>query len=371
MLEEVGEWWSTVQHYDEPTVVVLVTPTFASWLSDDAFVGKLLAALFRRPDTTPTWQHSPPVLEASSLLAVVDGLPTFTPRESSVASGEESPSEASTEGFSFLLGNRSEVAPGLGRTTAVKNEDMQVDHPAILNIVAWTRVRDEPWPLQQTISVLLANTMFKNGRASTMVLKKWTRKLETAEFWLTGEPRYLARQRVMPRPSSTTLRPEFHGTGSEPSTSVRVRLRPNTEPCTRMSLPLIRLTPGRYIVNSLGNIIRTIAAGDGEEVPASRELERSLDAYLEAQDVPKQSVTVWALVSKATNRHARKLASQNAFGGIAENWKPSSSHRPRDRFTLGAAFAGGSRLHRVCRLRTLSHFPSLPSSSERWWRLGT
>lgn len=198
-----------------------------------------------------------PNSDVTALVAVVDGLPP----------GKHEEMEKTTEGFAFMSCDHRVVLPELWRNDNIA-AGYQSDHPRPSIIF---RVRpNSSIEGGLDIGVPLANTMFRNGRTSTLFASKWNRNGATDMFERI--------QQVEKR--SATICPA--------SSSSIVPLH--------LEIPLVPLTPPRRVVSGLGNIVRQVANAEGNVVSASQELEASVDSYLEKRSLNKQTVTVWALI---------------------------------------------------------------------------
>lgn len=226
-------------------VVVLVSKGLAGWLQDDAFLGGLVAPLVGREQA-----------QGHLLLtaAVVDKVPG--------AHG------AATEGISLLFGRHFDQDCGLDDEACSPRERQDASiafcYPGGLDRLGEVHV-----------TLPLANTLFENGRASTMFASKWS--------WDGVALVQTERRRV-------------------------VRTTVDYTPCnhhsfaSRLDVPLLPITQPRRILAGLGNILRQIDM-NGVPTPASQELETLMPKLLEARSKlgGKASsapgpMAVWALV---------------------------------------------------------------------------
>ena len=126
-----------------------------------------------------------------------------------------------------------------------------------------------------TLTLPLANTLFNNGRLSTLLLSRWRSSGDS--FEVTQE---------QTEKKNVTL-------------NVFRKLR---IPRPSIQIPSVPLTPMRRIQSGLGNIVRTIDFGEGglpDVGPASRELEMRVTGYLSKQGLDHSVIDVWALVIPA------------------------------------------------------------------------
>jgi hypothetical protein len=224
------------------TLFILATPTFTSWLEESSeFIAKVLQ---RVVGITP----SP--TEINVICAAVDGLPP-RPQLMQYQSGE---------GFSILLMSSTEKMRRIW-------EDTQADTTLTNMQSTLTFVSD--LPTTTVVRIPLANTLFRNGRYSTLLLSRWRS---------SGDSFVISRQQVEK---------------NNVNISVFGRL-PKGTPRTYIST--VPLTPVRQIKSGLGNIVRRIDFGDGDVGPASRELETSVTEYLAQQGHDYSTIDVWALI---------------------------------------------------------------------------
>lgn len=123
-----------------------------------------------------------------------------------------------------------------------------------------------------TLTLPLANTLFRNGRLSTLLLSRWRSSDGSFE---------VVREQIEKK-------------------NINVPVFDNLpHPHPRSQIPCVPLTPMRRIQSGLGNIVRTIDFGQGgvpEVGPASRELEMRVTEYLSKGGHNSSIVDVWALV---------------------------------------------------------------------------
>ncbi|ETS87528.1 hypothetical protein PFICI_01356 [Pestalotiopsis fici W106-1] len=143
-------------------------------------------------------------------------------------------------------------------------------------------------PFNSHITIPMANTIFQNGRRSTLFATRYERSASSGRF------------------EATLMQDKAHQ-DIEVVTDGGPRFTPQ--------LPLIPLTPPREIVAGLGNIVRQVLV-DGRPQPASKELEDLIPRFL-AQRQKSHAVGVWAVVVPP---HVVKR--DNAFASI----QPYSEH---------------------------------------------
>ncbi|TGJ79122.1 hypothetical protein E0Z10_g9645 [Xylaria hypoxylon] len=231
-------------------VAVLASKDFTNWLEDENFMSAFLETIFK---PTSTVQTNRPALHVLS--GITDGL---------------SPNGLSSEprsGFSVLCGPTDNILPGLWakESFAGTNQDRASCVSFMIN------------PLHGHIGALevtlpLANTIFQNGRRSTLYASKWD---------ISNE-------------GTVALRTRY------PKVTQRIVAKGESVDYTSPEISLLPLTPPRKIVASLGNIVRQVEV-DGSATPASKELEAIMPGIFEerAQREPTSSprpVGVWCWV---------------------------------------------------------------------------
>ena len=226
--------------FEGNAAVVLATPSFTRWLSDESFMSALLATFTQR--------------DIQVLVGVVDDLNAPTSSGAPVA------------GFSVLQGSAETLLPSLS-TPATPSRGREAPRPGSLQF----SLSRGPSGGSLSLNMPLAHTVFQNGRESTLLAHTW---------------------KSTPQ-SSFTLANTIEKTRQEISLSA---IKPS------LSVPLMPVTPPRRILGCLGNIISQIEI-DGAAVPASTELEnevqvvydrRAVAGNLNSEGMP---VDIWALVS--------------------------------------------------------------------------
>ncbi|KAI9872710.1 MAG: hypothetical protein M1830_001268, partial [Pleopsidium flavum] len=257
------------------------------------------------------------------LAAVVDRLPS--PSTPSRPRAPQKPGrlinslfESGREGVAFLVGESAKMAPDLWTARQEKDEadTMTFQQRSTISFAHQPRehVRSRithgsvPRPyVSHKIELPLANTIFNNGRISTMSASHWM-NLEAAQQ--TGLSRIknsaLQHQRI--------LMP--FNAAKEPSEALI------------LEAPLLTLTVPQIIASAMGNIIRQLYTDNyaSETIPASQGLERAVTEFFARRDKSPQHVAVWALVTPK------------------ERWVGEPSARGRN---ILSWIQQGSRLHRV------------------------
>ncbi|KAI0125770.1 hypothetical protein BJ170DRAFT_685019 [Xylariales sp. AK1849] len=279
--------------------VILTSLDFASWLEDEDFMSNLLKSLYSGSGRDER-------CAIDVLAGVTDGLGPGTllgkPRR----------------GFSVLYGSH-DLLPDLFESAHPKR------HPDRASSIMFAPSRDGSLCGPET-TLPLANTVFQNGRRSTLFATRWAR------------PEAGSSSALVPR----LRRDKGHQTIAFPYLETLQALP---------TIPLLPLTPPRKIVAGLGNIVRQVEV-DGNASPASRELETLIPQLFEArtQRDPNSShgpVGVWALIIPA---HAIEYAK-----AVFSNLRVFQDHQGEEEAMLSseASKALESLISRGCRLHKI------------------
>jgi hypothetical protein len=158
--------------------------------------------------------------------------------------------------------------------------------------------------ISHEIGLRLANTVFINGKESTLFGMRWTRDTTTNAYTLD---------------STIDL------------TCCAVTSTPSTRTSSKLTLPLYPIGERRKVIASMGNILRQISKSSDptsdEAIPASSDLEKDLPRYIKEHNIMDQRVSVWALVEK-------------------QNITPADKNLPIPAYLVQSLRQGG-KLHRV------------------------
>ncbi|KAI9868022.1 MAG: hypothetical protein M1813_006767 [Trichoglossum hirsutum] len=256
-----------------PFAVFLLTPSLTHLLNDDHhFLHDAVSRLFPAAETIGT------------LAAVVDRLPDSPRSLSQDTVGGAGLSVLITvsdaENHSYY---RLPLAGGSRGTDASHERRTHIS----FSIPANECLPDASFRRFQRVEVPLANTVFQNGRRSTLLSSGWSRMRHSRELCRTS-------------PLGTD------------SSNVFLPGAPRAWRSTRHT-PLVSITVPRRIVACFGNIIRQITLGpirtqeaNGREegadvsttttVPASQELESAVQAYFKRHELQPRQVGIWALI---------------------------------------------------------------------------
>ncbi|KAJ5390242.1 uncharacterized protein N7496_001310 [Penicillium cataractarum] len=197
-----------------------------------------------------------------AVAAVIDKIP-----ESSALSNLES------EGLSLLAIDKENVhgkAAPPRRFGEPANEESD-----ILVSIHNEQKSQSPTGVTHEIGLRLANTVFVNGKESTLLGMQWTRDNTTNAYTL-----------------DSTIN----------MTSCAVKSTSSASTSPHLKLPLYPIGDRRTVIASMGNILRQISKSSDpnsqEPIPASSELEKDLPRYIKEHNITDQRVSVWALVEK-------------------------------------------------------------------------
>lgn len=248
----------------------MVTPQFAHLLDESSSFLKLaMSSIFG------TQQTLSPTTPRKSIFGIVDKLP-------GVDTGLQSP--PASEGVAYLVSSSEYIS---AEARGVKDDDSIPSMVALKMLPGRihdrkavrvsSRVKDLSG--KTSIAVPLANTLFLNGRTSTLVETLWHRKDNgTLTQGVSSQVKALNIQ------LSTTMASWFH------------------------YLPLTLLTASRPVRSAMGNVLRKVEV-DGADAPASKELEKA---------VAESPLTTYADGARA-----------QVYATIAPKERPRLDKRPR------------------------------------------
>ena len=307
--------------------MLLVTPAHIRLLDGgSAFIPSLLQSALANPKP---WQ------EFDLLAAVVDRIPqrsstaSHSPKGSHAADADASPTtrvEDGSEGISVAVLDSEAAAPDLwslkdtsserGTMTIQQRCTLSFSLPPNPGIRTQFSEKSMSQPLvERMLQLPVANTVFQNGRTSTLFAQKWVvsfRSESTSEH-LSSEKTWLPQQTV-------------HMDAIFADEGMRLQLD------TLVHSRLVPITPARTVNAAVGNIVRKISGSDAsaKAVPASEELERAICTAIEQNQISAQQPGVWALI------RPQKY--------VALDRPAQLQGTVRD---IGYAVLSGARLHRV------------------------
>lgn len=287
---------------------MLASRDLAAWLDDDAFVAALLQqtspALSTHNDASPR--------EISVLAAVVDGLSPSKPF------GEP------RSGFSLLQGYTDSLLPSvwdMGRRNDGASSQSSIS-------MLFNPLPGGKRSLQVTLP--LANTIFQNGRQSTLLASRW-QKQASGSFTLSQ----------LEERTSQVILPLISG----------------SDAFTNASVPLLPISTPRKIIAGLGNIVRQVEI-DGQPSPASKELEANVPKLLDARaradpDFVPGPIGVWALVLPEPVVESGILGSMPTVQDLNSEGEVESAKAFAELFPK--LLASGCHLHKIRSSSRLSH----------------
>jgi len=252
------------------------------------------------------------------LAAVVDRMPHATLDELEVHNFHKSWKRDGDEGVSVCILDSEIAAPDLWtvRDQPRNQETMSVQQQSTISFLLQTSPENteaqvNSIPSQSVVSRLVqlpvANTLFRNGRTSTMLAQRWVvtnTQSSKPGLRLTEENALLQQSLCL----ADVISDYTHRNGY------------------LLSVPQTSITPPRIVTAAMGNIIRTIQMGDNN-MPASTELEKAVARVSQTAKLSGKIAGIWALVTPQENR--------------------VSQPHVRPKQTLQYAFDSGSRLHKV------------------------
>ena len=232
--------------------------------------------------------------------AVVDGIPF--PKNSASGHTPELESvmkDGSAEGISVLLTDTESAMPDLWSTQPQRLRcptigTITFQFEAKLDLNCTAPPTNPPKQVWQSFQLPVANTLFQNGRTSTLLAQRWIRSTASA-----------TESEMLQVRTTHMLKQKLHINGFQRSSHAIIP-----------ELPLSAITYPRTIAESGGNVIKALEVPNGPKaglsVPASTELEESVSMWNESQNLPAQPAMVWALVTpRESHLDHRRLPSMN------------------------------------------------------------
>ncbi|EPE06341.1 6-phosphogluconate dehydrogenase [Ophiostoma piceae UAMH 11346] len=260
--------------------VVLASPEFATWLEDESFMSGLLQGipLAKSPEGV------------SVLVAVVAAL---------APPADQIQRQFTLSGLSVAYGNTDCMLPTIWHNDASETSlrgsrgsiGSDIDKDAAITIEVPPLDASSSSPLRVTLP--LANTIFQNGRRSTLLAGRWASSPGSSSLSLSSIAPH--EHDVIIPPFSLSSSSASTSTATSPSlSSVSAVLFPIAEPLT--------------IAAGLGNIVRQVYdpadPTHKKPIPAARELESAIPALLAARKrsdptLQDGAMSVWSLVVPA------------------------------------------------------------------------
>lgn len=269
------------------------------------------------------------------LSAVVDGLCA------------RSPSRELQEGLSIHVGQQDSLLPGLWDSTSLGDAAEPLSHtvadtelPSSVSILLPRNIARKDSTI--TVTLPLANTLFSNGKRSTLLASEWRLATGFSNTHVEMVRSAEKHGQVIDLPSS----PGFDQVD--------------------MKAPLVPITHPRKILEGLGNIIAKVEV-DGEPYPASMELQNNIPRLMEARRALPYSrpvsgaIGVWAMIyPKHMFLHGKDMTRfyysvkgmylGPALGKLAFDMSNDVERLAWEKETvLRNAFFKGARLHKICK----------------------
>ncbi|KAI1386572.1 uncharacterized protein F4822DRAFT_320273 [Hypoxylon trugodes] len=279
---------------------IFASQDFASWLRDETFMSNVLRALFKSNIAGESNSQ-----DVNVLCAVTDGL---APKR---LLGQPEP------GFSILYGSSNDILPGLWDQDEF-GSNVDEDRESSVSFQS-TPLPGDTRPLEITFP--LANTVFQNGRRSTLFASKWQASHDMSMV---------------------------HTSIQEKRTQ-RIRAHATSAGHTYPFLPLLPLTPPRKIVAGLGNIVRQVEV-NGSTAPASKELEGLIPKIFDARsqrnpDFSPGPIGVWCLVIPSHVVERYNLGDIKVFKPESSGSEAELSVETMNMFS--ELMSSGCRLHKI------------------------
>lgn len=249
-------------------------------------MSEVLAHLYDGPPIrVAAYDRSPPAQnEITTQVAIVDRIP-FPYGQSS-----------GCPGFSLALDS---VAPSASRSLLKDTEERP--QPPLIVVQAGLTAGTGP-----LVMFSPSNTMFINGKTSTMFTESWSR--------------------------THSSQGEYHFEMAGPRVDRNVLAWALPSECTSIRVPLQKLTERREIALSMGNIVSKLVATDGSGTqPASLELEGKISTLVKDKKLVNSRLVVFALISHSSGPQHSAAALDVRAGSDS----------------LGIAIQDGARLFRV------------------------
>lgn len=310
--------------------VVLVTPSFAPWLSKESdFLRRTLRRTYSAAFARVTGR-----LTVHVLCAVVDKLPagrtidTKTTVHKEMATRKLSPpvGDVGYEGIAVAT---------LPASASILSTSPRSAQRGAIDFV-FSRDTTDNKVCSETWRVPLANTVFQTGSPSTMFLSQWS---------IVGQDKSCELEREVDV-SHHTVR----------MTSATL---PVSQVASALGIPLVPLTLPRRVEGCMGNIVRSVLGEDGVPITASSELEHAVPQYFKSRSEPAQPTTAWALVlpKPLTDRQRGRTAglltrqmsrSEKGTQMLEVLWERTWNREPPVwNGIVQRALEEGARLHRV------------------------
>ncbi|KAL8816462.1 MAG: hypothetical protein Q9223_004531 [Gallowayella weberi] len=293
-------------------LVLLITPSYISLLDDQS---SFIPELIRQ-----TYGGLVKGRMLDVLVAVVDRIShpssEITPAQAVTNNANKSMIGYTGDGISVMLADSETVAPGLwsqrentdGKSSPITQRQSTLSFKFGANVEGGGR--DERCSFRsKTIKLPVANTVFQNGRESTIQAQRWIVGEDILEPSLACIKRTWLKEQV--------LQMDFP-----------CPHKPNKFPL-HVGVPLKTLTGRKRVATSMGNVIRQVFAKNQpfpdepqhnfqpEAEPASKDLESAVARLMSTPGSENEAVGIWALIRSPTSleRYYTPNASKVIKGG--------------------------------------------------------
>ncbi|KAI0596286.1 hypothetical protein F4775DRAFT_565496 [Biscogniauxia sp. FL1348] len=279
---------------------ILASRDFTNWLNDENFMSSVLETLFKSENDGQASTQ-----QIDTLTGVVDAIGANDLR------GEP------RAGLSILYGLTEDILPNLWDSESLQQTTGESGSASIK--FATNPLEDDVRSLELTLP--LANTVFQNGRQSTLCASRWE-----------SSPQ-----------GPITLKAINH----KSIQSIFACGDPANH--TSSHVPLLPVTPPRKIIAGLGNIVRQVEV-DGSTTPASRELELLIPKILDIRSKrhaagSSSPVGVWCWVIPAHVVEAKKLVDIQVLS--IESMQSEAEVADEAMKIYSGLLSAGCRLHKI------------------------
>ena len=297
--------WKKHYHPLRHAIVILATPSLSNHLEEGSnFIPQLLQTI-----NWPSASKKP--YDVDVVCACVDGLP---PSSEYIPQSRGKPVD---QGLAILYGETMDILP------TYHKEKLDKTDPKSEKLSSITFQGMDPGGMHVTLP--LANTLFKNGRLSTLLVSRWQS---------AGN-------------SYTQIEPQV----SVKSVSLSA-LGGQRDGPPQLYIPAIPLTYARPLRNGYGNILRSLAFQGPKSIdfyPASSELEIKVPQFLKEALGKMSALKIWALIIP---RHVAIRATKESSSSIRLPDKEFEEIHPiKDYKEVGYWISQGASL---CRVREYS-----------------
>ncbi|KAK7951124.1 uncharacterized protein PG986_006852 [Apiospora aurea] len=305
----------------QSTAVILASPELASWSEDQGFMSQLLGTLHQeRPRGDASATSAAGESHTDVLFGVVDGIADPYRLHSKPH-----------QGLSIIYGGTASLLPSLWEQGKIAGKGYP-DRASAVQFTAHEAENIDGQEVPTPVTLPLANTLFQNGRRSTLFASRWS------------------------------LASSASASGHRPMELTRLEEKSHQEvACLRgleglpVRIPLVPIAPPRKIVTGLGNIVRQVEV-DGVVSPASKELEALIPRLFEkraaawlagdgtGQAPSPMGVWAWVMPAWTVDKMRYDTAFKTYLGNQdAEEWRLDVEARE----IYGELLVAECRMHKI------------------------